>query len=87
MRGCGEVDGYNLCLKEIGKRVNSPIPLNSYVARHTWASLARETGTPVSVISQGMGHASERTTMIYLAALDQSALNDACQRVIDAVIQ
>ena len=78
---------YNLYLKEIGKRVGCPFPLNSYAARHSWASLARETGAPVSVISQGLGHTSERTTRIYLDELDNAVLNEACQRVIDAVFQ
>jgi len=49
--------------------------------------LARETGAPVSVISQGMGHTSERTTRICLSDLDNSVLDEACQRVVEAVFQ
>ncbi|WP_233567400.1 hypothetical protein [Parabacteroides sp. AM58-2XD] len=33
--------------------------------------------TPVAIISQALGHTSERTTRHYLAALDQSRLNSA----------
>ena len=76
---------YNLHLKEIGRRAGCPFPLNSYAARHSWASLARKTGAPVAVISQGMGHTSERTTRIYLSDLDNSVLDEACQRVVEAV--
>ena len=77
---------YNLHLKEIGRRAGCPFPLNSYAARHSWASLAKMTGAPVAVISQGMGHTSERTTRIYLSDLDNSVLDKACRRVIDAVM-
>ena len=49
------------------------------------ASLARKTGAPVAVISQGMGHTSERTTRIYLSDLDKSVLDEACQRVVEVV--
>ena len=55
-------------LKRLGKMLGMEAPLTLYVARHTWASLAQEENFPVSVISAGLGHESERTTRIYLAA-------------------
>ena len=45
------------------------LPLTMYVARHSWASIARDEGIPISVISEGMGHDSESTTQIYLCLL------------------
>lgn len=53
------------------------------VARHSWASLARSKGIPVSVISQGLGHSSETTTRIYLAELDSHQVNEANEIIID----
>ncbi len=53
-----------------------------YIARHTWASLAHENDIPLSVISQGMGHDSEKTTKFYLAALDRSKLDEANNAII-----
>ncbi|WP_462376782.1 phage integrase SAM-like domain-containing protein [Rikenella microfusus] len=47
------------------------------VARHSWASLARDRGIPVSVISAGMGHTSEKTTAIYLDELDAREVDNA----------
>ena len=41
------------------------------VARHSWASLAAREGIPVSVISVGLGHTSEKTTQIYLDEFGQ----------------
>ena len=37
---------------------------------------------PVSVISEGMGHDSERTTQIYLSSLDYIAVDKANRRLI-----
>ena len=58
-------------------------PLTFYVARHSWATLARDCGTPLTVISAGMGHTSERTTRIYLAQLDRSVIDKANRKIIN----
>lgn len=52
-----------------------------YILRHTWASEALRCNIPIAVISQAMGHTSEKTTRIYLAQLDVSVLNKANQVV------
>ena len=75
----------NRQLKAIGRMVDSPIPLTSYCARHAWASIARSEHVPVGTISEAMGHTSERTTRIYLASLDTSAVDEANCKVIRAV--
>ena len=59
----------NRHLKDIGKGLGLHQPLTMYCARHSWASIARDEGIPLSVISEGMGHDSEKTTQIYLASL------------------
>ena len=51
--------------------------LTSYVARHSWASIAKEMGYDVSVIGEGLGHADLATLKVYLDDLDQSVLDDA----------
>ncbi|WP_301390429.1 hypothetical protein [uncultured Muribaculum sp.] len=53
-----------------------------YVARHSWASIARSRNIPLSVISQGMGHDSESTTKIYLASLETNVIDRANQTLI-----
>ena len=61
-------------LKKLGERLGLDIPLTSYVARHGWAS-----------ISEAMGHDSEKTTRIYLASLDTSAVDKANSRILKAL--
>lgn len=72
----------NKYLKEIGKRLGLTHPLTMYVARHSWASAARDKHIPLSVISEGMGHDSEKTTLIYLSALDTTVIDNANRIVL-----
>jgi integrase len=72
----------NRNLKNIGKDLNLPIPLTMYCARHSWASIARSEGIPISVISEGMGHDSESTTQIYLASLETHVIDRANRKIL-----
>jgi integrase len=72
----------NRHLKEIGRKMKLPLSLTMYVARHSWASIAREKGIPLSVISEGMGHDSESTTQIYLASLEAGIVDKANRRIL-----
>jgi len=72
----------NRRLKKIGMELGLVEPLTMYCARHAWASIALENNVPVSVISRGMGHDSEKTTRIYLASLDTSLVDKANNEII-----
>lgn len=65
----------NRQLKKIAKMINIDIALTTYVARHTWATLAKEKKVPTAVISEGLGHASESTTRIYLKQFDHKVID------------
>ncbi len=69
-------------LKKLSKLINLDQELTTYVSRHSWATIARKQGVPVSLISQGLGHESEKTTMIYLDSFDYTPLHTANQLVI-----
>lgn len=75
----------NRKLKSVAKMVQLSIPLTMYVARHSWASVAKSKGIPVSVISEGMGHDSEATTKIYLATLNTSVVDRANSVILRAL--
>lgn len=72
-------------LKKLGERLELPIPLTSYVARHAWASIAKSKNIPVSTISEAMGHDSENTTRIYLASLDTSVVDKANSLILNSL--
>ncbi|WP_287816493.1 site-specific integrase [Bacteroides sp.] len=64
----------NRHLKKIASRLHMNVRLTTYTARHTWATLARESGAPISIISAGLGHTSEEMTRVYLKDFDQETL-------------
>jgi len=67
----------NKDLNKLSLLLGLEIPLTSYVARHSWATQAHKNGVPVSVISESLGHTSEKMTYIYLAALDPAVVDSA----------
>ena len=69
------LDRTNRHLKKMGKILKLDIELTTYVARHSWATQAKQRGVATSVISEGLGHTSEKTTQIYLKAFDRSTLD------------
>lgn len=66
----------------IGKKIGLNIPLTTYVARHGWASIAYGACIPTATISEALGHDSEKTTRIYLASLDTSAVDRANSQIL-----
>lgn len=77
---------YNKLLKRISKILDLDISLSSYTARHSWATAARNHNVPISVISAGMGHTTEKTTQIYLASLESSVIDQANQNILSALV-
>ena len=72
----------NTSLKTIGKMLGVDMPLTMYVARHSWATVAKQKGVPIGVISEGMGHTSENTTLVYLGSMGQGQVDNANKKII-----
>lgn len=72
----------NSKLKTLSVLLNIYGRLTMYVARHSWASIAKSKNIPISIISEGMGHDSESTTQIYLASLDNSVIDKANEMIL-----
>lgn len=75
----------NTALKRLGKQLNLETNLTMYVARHSWATIARQKNIPLSVICDGMGHNSEKTTQIYLQSVDADAIDRCNDKLIAAI--
>lgn len=73
----------NKRMRQIGDMLDFDFPVTFYAARHTWATLAHEKGIPMAVISEGMGHTSEKTTRIYLADLNHQIIDKANRKIIN----
>jgi len=73
---------YNRNLGKLAKLAGIKQHLTSYVARHSWASIASQEGIPIGTISRGLGHESERTTRIYISQLDFSDVSRANRQIL-----
>lgn len=85
---------YKYCMAKINKNLRDVaiyariynVQLTLYVARHSWASIAKSKRIPMSVISQSMGHDNEKTTRIYLASLDKSVIDRANRQILGSIL-
>jgi site-specific recombinase XerD len=73
---------YNKNLKKIASECKLGGNLTGYVARHSWATIAKDLNVPISVISEGLGHEDIKTTQIYLDSFDDDVVDDANKLVI-----
>lgn len=84
---CSALRMHNKRLARISTLLKIDEPLSSYVARHTWASLAKQNGIKVPVISEAMGHTNTETTAIYLTSLDWGVIASANKKVIASLMK
>ena len=58
----------------------------SYVARHSWATTAKEEGVAISLISESLGHTSEQITHVYLASFNNNTISEVNKKVISTIL-
>ena len=76
---------YNYALRRLSSLINTSRKLSSYVARHSWASLAYRSGLDISQIAKAMGHTKLSTTLIYIRALFDPSLAEANRKMMQAL--
>ena len=76
---------YNKNLKKLAGLAGISEHLTSYVARHSWATMASQEGIPMATISRGMGHESEKTTRIYISQIDYSDVGRANRQILSRI--
>lgn len=69
-------------LKTLGKELGLAVPLTTYVARHSYASVLKHAGVDISIISQSLGHSDIATTQIYLDSFGNSRIDEAMTHLI-----
>ena len=72
----------NRYLKLIGEHLHLPITLTTYVARHSFATVLKRSGVSTSIISESLGHSSEKITQIYLDSFENSQIDAAMQNLL-----
>lgn len=69
-------------LKEVGKELEIPIDLTTYVSRHSFATVLKREGVSTSIICESLGHSSEKVTQIYLDSFENSQIDAAMQHLL-----
>jgi integrase len=73
---------FNADLKEIGVLAGVNANLTSYVARHSYATVMKQMGVSTTVISQAMGHSSEKVTAVYLDSFANELVDEASKAIL-----
>ena len=72
----------NKALRRIGEQLGIPIDLTTYVARHSYATVLKRSGVSTAIISESLGHSSEKVTQIYLDSFENSQIDEAMKNLL-----
>jgi len=72
----------NNALKVVGEELKLPMVLTTYVARHSFATVLKRSGVSTSIISESLGHSSERITQIYLDSFENKQIYKAMENLL-----
>ena len=70
-------------LKEIATKAGLiGVNLTTYVARHSFATILKNSGVNIALISEALGHSDLATTQIYLDSFENSQIDEAMKNLI-----
>lgn len=72
----------NKALHKIEDKLGLPISLTTYVARHSFATVLKRSGVSTSIISESLGHSSEKVTQIYLDSFENEQMDNAMKNLL-----
>jgi len=73
----------NHYLKRIAKKIGITENISTYYARHSFATVLRNSGEPVAFISEQLGHSNVQTTENYLSSFDRKKRREAAKKLTD----
>ena len=72
----------NQDLKKLGSLSKIDAVLTTYVARHSFATILKRQGINTSMISEMLGHDSEKTTQVYLDSFENKVLDEISKALL-----
>jgi site-specific recombinase XerD len=63
-------------MKDIAEDLEINMPLTTYVARHSFATVLKRSGASNELISEMLGHSNLKTTENYLGSFENDTLKD-----------
>jgi len=67
----------NKALQELADEAKVSVHLTTYVARHTYATVLKQSGISIGVISEALGHKGEKITQTYLKSFSNEVIDEA----------
>ena len=75
----GQINGE---LKVLASELEIEADMTTYVARHSFASILKNYGVNVSLISEMLGHTDLKTTQIYLDSFENEQIEEAMSNLL-----
>jgi site-specific recombinase XerD len=72
----------NKALKEISEKTGIKTNLTTYVARHSYATVLKNSGVNIALIGETLGHSDLKTTQIYLDSFENSQIDEARKNLL-----
>jgi len=72
----------NPSLKQIAKLAGINANLTTYVARHSFATVLKNSGVNIALISETLGHSDIATTQIYLDSFESEQIGEALKNLL-----
>ncbi len=72
----------NNSLKKISEMTGIKANLTTYVARHSYATVLKNSGVNVALIGETLGHSDLKTTQIYLDSFENAQIDEAMENLL-----
>ena len=69
-------------LKVLASELEIKTDVTTYMARHSFASILKNTGVNIALISQALGHQDIKTTEIYLSKFDDKQMDEIMSNLL-----
>ncbi len=66
---------------KISEKLDIKKKVTSYVARHTFSTVMKRSGTSTEFIQEALDHADVKTTQNYLDSFEKEIMNDFAKRL------
>jgi integrase/recombinase XerD len=75
----------NNYIGQIAKKVGIKEHVSTYVARHSWATISKNSGASVEFLSEALGHSSVKVTKGYLKNFEKATREDHSEKIEKAI--
>ncbi len=78
-----QIKNINKWMKRIALELEFDVIPTFYYARHTYATILRNSGASIDYISEALGHNSTKTTQNYLDSFEETKVREYNSRLLD----